>query len=268
MQETLDYINWRASGFDAKIALILGSGLGKFTQKSYGTKIPYADIPNFPKCTTQGHKGELIFEKFSSKKVIIMNGRPHYYEGNSIEDVVFPIKILKKLGVEKLIITGAAGAVNKSLIAGDLMLITDHINFMGVNPLRGANDDTMGPRFPDMSEVYSSRLGKIARKKAQELGIILKSGVYLANSGPSYETPAEIRAFRAMGADAVGMSCVPEAIFAKYCSMEILGISFITNLASGLSDMALSHQDVINETNKASDDFAMLIDKIIGSEEM
>lgn len=267
MHETIEYIDFRASNFHANIGIILGSGLGALAQKSYGVKIPYCDIPSFPSCGVEGHKGELIFDEIASKKVIIMNGRIHYYEGHPIEDVIFPIKVLKKLGVEKLIITNAAGAVNKSLLCGDLMLIKDHINFMGVNPLRGKNDEEYGTRFPDMSEVYSQRLRKIAQKKSQELGMVLKTGVYLAASGPSYETPAEIRAFRKLGVDAVGMSTVPEAIFAKYCGMEILGISAITNLAAGLSDVALSHQEVMSTNEKIKDNFILLIEKIIGSEE-
>lgn len=267
MQETLEYIDFRASNFRGKTGIILGSGLGALAQKSYGITIPYADIPNFPQCGVEGHKGELIFDEIGSQKVIIMSGRIHYYEGHSIEDVIFPIKVLKKLGVEKLVITNAAGAVNKSLVCGDLMIIKDHINFMGVNPLRGKNNEEFGVRFPDMTEIYSQRLRRLAQKKAQELGILLKSGVYLAGSGPSYETPAEIRAFRKLGADAVGMSTVPEAIFAKYCGMEILGISALTNLAAGLSETALSHQEVMCTNERIKDNFILLIEKIIESEE-
>jgi len=194
---------------------------------------------------------------------LFMQGRVHYYEGLSLDKVTLPIKAFKLLGVKTVILTNAAGAVNKEFKPADLMLLTDHINFMGTNPLIGKNDNTLGTRFPDMSEVYKRDLRELAKNCAKNLDIDLKEGVYLATTGPSYETPAEIRMFRTLGADAVGMSTVPEAIFANYCGMKVLGISCITNYAAGVSDKKLTHTEVIESADKAKESFKSLIKEII-----
>ena len=197
------------------------------------------------------------------KKVVMMQGRSHFYEGHSMQDITYPIKVMKALGVETVILTNAAGAVNKSFRPGDLMVITDHINFMGANPLVGPNDETFGTRFPDMSEVYNKNLIKMADAAGRLLKIDLKHGVYIASSGPSYETPAEIRMARFMGADAAGMSTVPEAMVANYCGIKVLGISCISNAAAGITGEVLSHQEVIEAANAAKSKFKSLLLEII-----
>lgn len=198
-----------------------------------------------------------------SSSLIIMQGRYHFYEGHPMEKVVYPIKVMKKLGVKNIIITNAAGAVNKNFKPSDLMLITDHINFMGTNPLIGKNDETLGTRFPDMSEVYDKNLLKIAEKSAKEIGIKVRKGIYAACTGPSYETPAEVKMFRKLGADALGMSTVPEAIMANYCGIKVLGISCISNYAAGVKTTPLSHEEVIETTNRAKESFQALLLKIL-----
>ena len=197
------------------------------------------------------------------KKVVMMQGRNHFYEGHSMQDITYPVKVMKALGVKTLILTNAAGAVNESYRPSDLMLITDHINFTGSNPLIGPNDETLGERFPDMSEVYKKSLIELAQKCAEKLGIDVQKGVYWANSGPSYETPAEINMIRKLGGDAVGMSTVPEAIVANYCGMDILGISCITNAASSSTGEKLSHEEVIEAANNAKSKFKSLILEIL-----
>ncbi|MBP3923700.1 purine-nucleoside phosphorylase [bacterium] len=264
MKETLEFINKKINNFKPEIALILGSGLGELADEYCDIAIPYSDIPNFIKSTVKGHKGRLVFAQISGKKVVMMQGRNHFYEGHTMQEITYPIKVFKKLGVNTIILTNAAGAVNETFQPADLMLITDHINRMGSNPLIGPNDENFGERFPDMSEVYNKSLISLAEKCGEELGIDLKKGVYLANSGPSYETPAEIRMMKLMGADAVGMSTVPEAIVANYCKMNILGISCISNSASGVGNSTvLSHEEVIDVTNKAKLKFKSLILKVI-----
>lgn len=263
MQKTLDFINEKTNNFKPEIGIILGSGLGDFVQNFEHIAIPYSEIPNFETSTVQGHKGQLVFAEISGKKVVIMQGRYHFYEGHSMDKVVYPVKVMKKLGVKKLIITNAAGAANKEFKPADLMLITDHINFTGKNPLFGPNDETLGTRFPDMSEVYKKELIKTAQACAEEIGITLQKGIYLASSGPSYETPAEIRMFKTMGADAVGMSTVPEAIVANYCGIDVLGISCISNYAAGVQTTPLSHLEVIETTNIAKEKFQSLLLKIL-----
>lgn len=272
MQKTLDFINGRTNNFQPKIGIILGSGLGDFASEFESVNIPYSEIPGFEKSTVKGHQGNLIFTEIplanhstfrplnsSTKKVVMMQGRFHYYEGHPVQKVVYPVKIMKKLGVETLIITNAAGGVNKEFKPADLMIITDHINFMGTNPLMGENDDTLGTRFPDMSEVYKKDLIKTAKDTAKELGFSLREGVYAAFSGPSYETPAEINMLRTLGADAVGMSTVPEAIVANYCGIKVLGISCITNAAAGDGKTGLSHAEVIETSNIAKEKFNSLL---------
>ena len=202
---------------------------------------------------------QLVFADINGRKVVMMQGRNHFYEGHSMSDVTYPIKVMKKLGVKTLILTNAAGAVNKSFRPADLMVITDHINFMGTNPLIGRNDENFGVRFPDMSEVYNKNLIKIVDTAGRLLKLDLKHGVYMATTGPSYETPAEIKMARFMGADAIGMSTVPEAIVANYCGIEVIGISCISNYATGVSTKKLSHEEVIETTDKVKAKFKELV---------
>lgn len=259
IEETLDYINEYTDNFEPEIGIVLGSGLGDLADKYCDIAIPYSNIPHFAKSTVQGHKGQLVFADINGRKVVMMQGRNHFYEGHSMSDVTYPIKVMKKLGVKTLILTNAAGAVNKSFRPADLMVITDHINFMGTNPLIGRNDENFGVRFPDMSEVYSKNLIKIVDAAGRLLKLDLKHGVYMATTGPSYETPAEIRMARFMGADAIGMSTVPEAIVANYCGIEVIGISCISNYATGVSTKKLSHEEVIETTDKVKAKFKELV---------
>lgn len=263
MQKTLDFINKKTNNFKPEIGIILGSGLGDFAKDFDCVSIPYSEIPGFETSTVAGHAGKLLFCEINGKKTVLMQGRFHFYEGYSMEKVVFPVKVMKSLGIKTLIVTNAAGGINKKFKAGDLMLIEDHINLLGTNPLIGKNDDDFGVRFPDMSEVYKKDLKEIAKDCAKELGIKLQKGVYLATTGPSYETPVEIRMFRGFGADAVGMSTVPEAIVANHSGIDVLGISCISNSAAGVQDSPLSHQEVIDATNLAGEKFKSLLLKII-----
>jgi len=263
MQATLDFINKKTNNFKPEIGIILGSGLGDFAQGFDAITVPYSDIPGFEKSTVQGHAGQLAFANIGGKNVVLMQGRYHFYEGHPMQTVVFPVKVMCKLGVETLIVTNAAGAVNKEFKPADLMIITDHLNFMGTNPLIGKNDEDFGTRFPDMSEVYKKDLIKTAKVCAKELNIELQEGVYAAFTGPSYETPAEINMLRLLGADAVGMSTIPEAIVANYCGMQVLGISCITNSAAGVDTKALSHHEVIETADIAKTKFKSLLLKIL-----
>ena len=265
IKETLDYINSITNGFKPEIAVILGSGLGSFCNNLKGYNIPYNDIPHFASSNVKGHKGELLFCKIEEKNCVIMQGRFHFYEGNSMQEATYPIKIFKQLGVNTLIITNAAGAVNKNLNMGDIVLIKDHINFMGVNPLRGTNEDEIGPRFCDMSRVYDPALQQIARDVAAAQGLTLREGVYLGYMGPSYETPAEIRAFRTLGADAVGMSTVPEAIAASHCGLPVLALSLITNMAAGMTGQRLSGEEVIAIADRRGPVFQKLVADIVAA---
>lgn len=263
MWETIDYINSYTDYFKPEIGIVLGSGLGEIADKYCDYSIPYSHIPKFAQSGVEGHKGQLVFANIENRPVVMMQGRNHYYEGFSMEEITYPIKVMKELGVKTVILTNAAGAVNKSFRPGDLMVITDHINFMGDNPLRGKNDEHFGVRFPDMSEVYSKKHIKIVDAAAKLLNINVKHGIYFASCGPSYETPAEINMARTLGADAVGMSTVPEAIVANYCGMNVIGISCISNYASGVSTNKLTHQEVINTTQEIKDKFIALVLKII-----
>ena len=256
-------IESKIGDFKPEIGIILGSGLGELADEYCDISIDYSDIPGFESSTISGHKGRLVFAQIDNKKVIMMQGRTHFYEGHTIQKVVFPVKVMKKLGVQTLIITNAAGGVNPSFNPSDLMIITDHINFMGVNPLVGLNDDSMGTRFPSMNEIYNSELVEIVQKIGDSLGIDLQEGVYMAFSGPSYETPAEVRMAGLMGADAVGMSTVPEAIIASWAGMNVIGLSCICNSAAGISSVILSHDDVIRAANNAKDKFKRLVKGII-----
>lgn len=264
METAIKFINEKTDNYVPEIGIILGSGLGEFADEYCEYAVPYTEIPNFIKSTVKGHKGRLVFAEISGKKVVMMQGRNHFYEGHSMAEITYPIKVMKKLGVKTLILTNAAGGVNPAFKPADLMLITDHINFMGSNPLIGLNDETLGERFPDMSEIYKKDLIKLAKECACKIGLEPHEGVYFATSGPSYETPAEIKMARILGADAVGMSTVPEAIVANYCKMNVLGISCITNAASGVNDCAkLSHEEVIEAANKAKTGFKQLLKDVI-----
>lgn len=263
MENTIAFLNEKTNNFKPEIGIILGSGLGELADEYCDFAVPYNEIPGFVKSTVKGHKGRLVFAEINGKKVVLMQGRNHYYEGHSMQEITFPVKVMKALGVKTLILTNAAGAVNESFSPSDLMIITDHINYMGANPLVGANDETLGERFPDMTEVYKKYLIEIAEKCAQKLGIDIQKGIYWANSGPSYETPAEINMVRTLGADAVGMSTVPEAIVANWCGLNILGISCITNSASSITGEKLSHEEVIEAANNAKTKFKSLILEIV-----
>lgn len=259
MQNTIEFIREKTNDFKPEIAIVLGSGLGELADEYCDYAIPYNEIPDFIKSTVHGHKGRLVFAEIQGKKVLMMQGRNHFYEGHSMQEITYPIKVMKALGIKTLILTNAAGAVNEEYRPADLMLITDHINHMGSNPLIGPNDEKIGERFPDMTEVYKKSLIKIAEKCAKDLNIDIKKGVYWANSGPSYETPAEIKMIRKLGGDAVGMSTVPEAIVGNYCGLNILGISCITNAASSETSGKLSHEEVIEAANSAKLKFKSLI---------
>ncbi len=241
----------------ADVAIILGSGLGEVVNALQEKEvINYKDIPHFPTSSVAGHEGNLVFGKVNNLDVVIMQGRCHYYEGRGFDPVVYPIYVLKLLGVKKLIITNACGGINEDFKPGDLMIISDFINLLGINPLIGDNNEEFGPRFPDMSEPYSKKL--IEKLKEVSDGD-LKEGVYAYFNGPTYETAAEIRAFKVMGADAVGMSTVPETIVANYMGMEVLGISCITNMATGIANKKHSHKEVLEVANKSSNRLAKLI---------
>lgn len=246
------------------IGLILGSGLGVLADEiEQPTKVPYNEIPDFPVSTVEGHAGQLVFGTLNGVQVVAMQGRFHYYEGYSFEKVTFPVRVMKELGVSQLIVTNAAGGVNESFSPGDLMLITDHINNMGSNPLIGKNDSRLGVRFPDMSEAYSKELRTKAKEIASSLNISLQEGVYVGNTGPTYETPAEVRMIRTFGGDAVGMSTVPEVIVARHAGLEVLGISCISNMAAGILDQPLNHEEVIETTEKVKSNFLSLIKEIV-----
>lgn len=247
-----------------RVAIVLGSGLGAFADEfQEAVAIPYREIPGFVSSTAQGHVGSLVVGKVEGIPVAAMQGRVHFYEGYSLEEVTFPIRTLKLLGVETLILTNAAGGINVQLTQGALMVISDQLNLMGVSPLRGANDERFGPRFPDMSEVYSRELQELVTLEARELGTTVRRGIYAALAGPSYETPAEIHMLRAFGADAVGMSTVPEAIVARHMGMNVLGISCITNMAAGISDQTINHEEVMETGQRVKETFTQLLRRII-----
>ncbi|MGG3470856.1 purine-nucleoside phosphorylase [Neobacillus pocheonensis] len=253
-------------GNTPRIGLILGSGLGVLADEIENpVKIPYNEIPDFPVSTVEGHAGQLVFGILSGVEVVAMQGRFHFYEGYPMDKVTFPVRVMKELGVEVLIVTNAAGGVNESFEPGDLMIISDHINNMGTNPLIGPNDSKLGARFPDMSEAYTKELRTIAKEIASRLNINVKEGVYIGNSGPVYETPAEIRMARVIGGDAVGMSTVPEVIVARHSGMKVLGISCISNMAAGILDQPLTHDEVIETTEKVKANFLLYIKEIVKS---
>ena len=265
MKKTVEYIKEKIGKFNPEIGIVLGSGLGELADEFCDIKIPYKDIPDFPVSTVKGHNGNLVFATINGKNVVMMQGRFHFYEGHSMNTVTYPIKVMKKLGVNDVILTNAAGGVNPYFKPSSLMIIKDHINFMGTNPLIGPNDDSLGERFPDMSEVYTKTLRKVAYTCAERLNIPVERGVYIALTGPTYETPAEVNMVRTLGADAVGMSTVPEAIVTSWMGMRVLGISCICNSASGISTVGLSHQEVLENAEKAKVNFKKLILEIISN---
>ena len=256
----------KEKGFmDAEIGLVLGSGLGDLADEiTDSIEVSYSDIPHFPSSTVKGHKGQLVYGKMKEKTVIAMQGRFHFYEGYSMQEVTFPIRVMKELGVHTIGLTNAAGGVNKNFSPGDLMLITDHINFTSQNHLIGPNNDHIGPRFPDMSQTYDKVYQDKIKKIANTLHIPLKEGVYMGFSGPTYETPAEVKMARIMGADAVGMSTVPEAIIARHAGLRVFGISCITNLAAGMQSN-LNHEEVVEVTQRVNVTFKSLIKNILES---
>lgn len=254
----------RAACGGAEIAVVLGSGLGDYAEALEDAKsIAYADIPGFPTSTAPGHAGRWHCGLLHGKRVCMMQGRLHAYEGYDMRQVTFPMRVMKELGVKTLILTNAAGGVNTSFAPGDLMLIKDFINLSGKNPLIGPNLDELGPRFPDMSHAYDVKLQQLTEDVAQKLGISLKKGIYCWLNGPTYETPSEIKMVRVLGADAVGMSTAPETIVARHAGMDVLGISCITNMAAGILDQPLSHQEVMETGAKVKDTFRALIDGVI-----
>ena len=251
---------------EPRIALVLGSGLGGFADDfDEAVAIPYEDIPGFVRSTAQGHAGRLVIGKVDSIPVVAMQGRVHYYEGYSLEEVTFPVRVFNLLGIKTLVLTNAAGGINVQLTQGALMMISDHVNLMGVNPLRGPNDERFGPRFPDMSAVYSPELQELVVEEARAINVEVRRGVYGALSGPSYETPAEIHLLRTLGADAVGMSTVPEAIVARHMGIEVLGISCITNMAAGISDAPINHEEVMATGARVRATFTELLQRVIGA---
>lgn len=257
-KEAAQYI--KDQGVDAlEVGLILGSGLGELADEIEDrVVIQYTDIPSFPVSTVEGHAGQLVCGTLGGKKVIALQGRFHYYEGYTMEVVTFPIRVMSELGVESMIVTNAAGGVNRDFTPGDLMMITDHINFFGTNPLIGANDEERGPRFPDLSQAYDLEYQTFIKEAATELDLPLKEGVYFGMTGPTYESPAEIRMISTLGGDSVGMSTVPEVIVARHAGIRVAGISCITNFAAGLGG-ELNHEDVIEVSTKIRSSFKSLV---------
>jgi purine-nucleoside phosphorylase len=263
VQQTAGWLRER-HGPAADVAIVLGSGLGEFTRAlKEGVACAYRDVPHWPASAVVGHAGELVVGTIGGRRVAALSGRVHFYEGHDLRTVTFGIRALGAWGIRSLILTNAAGGINLSFEPGTLMLMEDHINLMGANPLAGANDERFGARFPDMTEVYSKRLRDIAVAAAAATRVPLARGVYVAVHGPSYETPAEIRAFRTLGADAVGMSTVPEAIVARHMGMEVLGISCITNPAAGVLPKPLVHDEVMEVARRVRGQFSTLLEAVI-----
>jgi purine-nucleoside phosphorylase len=273
--EAAEFIRSQGGG-EARTAIVLGSGLGPFADALEGTRIAFADIPGFARTTIQGHAGRLLLTEIDGIPVVVQQGRFQFYEGYEMEQVMFPVRVFGFMGIENLILTNAAGSLNPDMPPGSLVLLTDHINCIGVNPLRGVNDDRFGPRFPDMSEVYSRELHQIAIEEAAAIAAerfesgkdpslteFLHSGIYCALSGPTYETPAEIRMYRSLGADVVGMSTVPEAIAARHQGMKVLGISCVTNYAAGMTAGAIEHEHVIETGLRTAEVFGELLRRVV-----
>ena len=246
------------------VGLILGSGLGDFADTlEDAVRIPYAQIPHFPVSTAPGHAGSLVIGRRCGQTVAAMQGRIHYYEGHPMQTITFPVRVLAMLGVKNLVLTNAAGGANPGFAPGTLMLISDHINYSGANPLIGENLDEFGPRFPDVSDLYTGALREAVKEKAAAAGIHLEEGVYMMFTGPNYETPAEVRMAQILGADAVGMSTVPEALVAGHCGMRVLGISCVTNHAAGVTDAKLEHSEVVEVAARVHDTFQRLLELVL-----
>lgn len=259
-------IRQRAPGFAPKVGLILGSGLGAFADSLERTiSIPYAELPDFPRSSVVGHAGKLVLGFHQGLPVVTMQGRVHAYEGYQPWQVAFPARVLCRLGIKALVVTNAAGGINAQFSVGDLMAITDHLNLAGYNPLVGPNDEQLGPRFPDMSNAYDAGFLEVLRASAKDEQVTLREGVYVSLSGPSYETPAEIRMLRTLGADAVGMSTVPEVIVAAHMGVKVAGISCITNLAAGLSKQKLSHAEVSETADRVKHVFSRLLTRFLSN---
>lgn len=252
------------SAEELRVGVVLGSGLGAFADAlQESVAISYEEIDGFARSTVEGHAGRLILGKIEGVPVAVMQGRFHYYEGYSLDEVTFPMRTLGLLGVKSVVLTNAAGGLNNTFTQGALMVISDHLNLMGANPLRGANDMRFGARFPDMSEVYDREYQECAVREAHAMGIELRRGIYAALTGPSYETPAEIRMLRVLGADAIGMSTVPEAIVARHMSLKVLGISCITNMAAGVLDRPIDHAEVMETGERVRETFTELLRRVI-----
>lgn len=259
IKETGDFVKSKL-GKIPEIAIVLGSGLGPLADElTNSISIDYSEIPNFPVSTVEGHAGKLVIGEFEGKTILCMKGRFHYYEGYSLEEVTLPIRVMSYIGVKNLILTNAAGGVNLDFTPGDLMIIRDHINMTGLNPLIGKNIDEMGTRFPSACNIYTKDIRDKAKKIASNEGIGIKEGIYFYCTGPTYETPTEIKTFRLLGGDAVGMSTIPEAIIACHCGMNVLGISCITNMAAGILDQPLSHKEVFETAERTKEKFSRLV---------
>ena len=264
LSETTEFLKSRIKS-EPLVGIILGSGLGNLVEHiEVDTKIPYQDIPHFPVSTVKGHSGQLVFWKIGSKSVVAMQGRIHYYEGYSMQEVTYPVRSMKFLGIKYLIVSNAAGGVNPKFAPGDLMLIVDHINLMPENPLRGPNDEALGPRFPSMHNAYDRDLRQLALSVAAELGIPLQQGVYVALQGPNLETPAEYLFVRTIGGDAVGMSTVPEVIVANHMGVRVLGFSVITNVANPYDPKETTHEEVLKAADRAGKKLIKLVSTVIG----
>ena len=262
--ESAELITTRAAGRRPRAAIVLGSGLGRVADDiTDRVEIPYSEIPHFVESTVQSHDGRLLIGSIGGVEVAVMKGRVHFYEGYSLEDTTFPIRVFTLMGIRCLVLTNAAGSTSTQLVPGSLMVITDHLNLMGDNPLHGHNDDRFGPRFPDMTGVYAPSYIAEAHQAARDLDILLAEGVYAAVPGPSYETPAEVRMLRELGADAIGMSTVPEAIVGRHCGMSILAISCITNIGAGLTGRPLNHEDVVRIGERAAQKLAALVTHVV-----
>jgi purine-nucleoside phosphorylase len=253
-----------AASLSPRVAVVLGSGLNALADRiTEATTVPYDQIPHFPNTTVGGHEGNVLLGKLGGAPVIIFQGRLHYYEGHDLETVTFPVRVLSRLGVSTLILTAATGGIRADLRAGNLVLLSDHLNLIGSNPLRGLNDPRLGTRFPDMTEVYSKRLRTLAREEAKRLGIDLVPGVYACLPGPSYETPAEIKMLRTLGADVVGMSTVPEAIVARHCGIDVLALALVSNAAAGVVGTPITHEEVLEAGRKAAPTLARVIERVV-----
>jgi purine-nucleoside phosphorylase len=264
VQECAAVVNARAPGFKPSVALILGSGLGGFADTlTDKVAIPYAELPHFPRSSVPGHAGRLVLGKLAGQSVMAMQGRVHFYEGYAPWQVAFPARVLCSFKPKALVVTNAAGGINLGFKVGDLMAISDHLNLSGWNPLVGPNEDSLGPRFPDMSHAYEPTLLALLESCAKTEKILLRKGIYAQLSGPSYETPAEIRMLRTLGADAVGMSTVPEVIVASHMGVPVAGVSCITNLAAGIGSHPLSHEEVSETANQVKDVFMRLLGRFV-----